>query len=127
MFWSTGLLYVANSALKETSDVEWRFFFLLCIHSYQNLYPSYRVVEGVIQSLLTMAVSKDAITLSEARQIIQELRDRKSVYVIQERVRGLVVVDLDLAVIDTNAARVNALADKFEELTTFDEFTKGIV
>jgi hypothetical protein len=125
--WHCALLYVANSVINDTSDPEWRFYFLLCIHCYQNLYPSFAIVEGVVQGLLALAVSKGAITLHEARALNAELATKASVHKLRAKVRGRWMVDLDLAVTNVEEATVDRLADRFEEITTFDEFTSGIV
>jgi hypothetical protein len=127
IFWSSALLYVANSVLRDTSDPERRFYFLLCIHSLQDLYPSYPVLNGVVQGLLTIGVEKKGITVPEARQLYQDLRSKATKHMLQERVKGQLVIDLDLAVIDSNAARMDRLSAKFDEIVAFDDYTSGVV
>jgi hypothetical protein len=121
-----GLLYVANSVLKDISDTDWRYYFLQCIHGYQDLFPSFPIVEGIVRGLLVLAVNQRRIMVPEAKQIHQELLEKRSYHWSPERVYGAFIIDLDLAVIDGNAATVDTLAERFEEIRSFDGPTEGI-
>lgn len=126
IFWNAALLYVANAVLKDRNDPEWRFYFQMCIHSYQGLYPSFRAVEAIAQGLLAMAIDSGAITNLEAILMIQMFRENGNWHKLADRPRGGYVLDLGLAITDHNAARVDNLVDRFEEITLFSEFTDGI-
>jgi hypothetical protein len=73
-----------------------------------------------------MALANDAISNEEALILREELDDnanrRKST---QTRVKGF-TLDLNLAQTNQNAARVEELIDKFDEITVFSDFTTGI-
>lgn len=125
--WHTGLLYLANAALKNTENPDWRFYFLLCIQNYQNLYLCFRAFGGIVQSLLVMAVDSGKINGSEAQIIIEEMLAKSpGHYGLGKKIGGF-MVDLDLAVTDPEAGRIDSLIEKFQEIATFDEFTDGVV
>lgn len=121
------MLYIANAVLMDTSDPEWRYYFLLCIHDYAQIYPCFRYLGRVVESLLVMAVNKGYLGGSEAKMIMEEMKGKTtSDHEIDDDI-GTFIVDLDLAVTDRTAANVNSLTAKFQEIATFDEFTEGIL
>jgi len=42
-FWHIGLLHIANGAVRDTRDPQWRAYFLLCVTCYTDLYGAFRV------------------------------------------------------------------------------------
>ena len=126
IFWHQALLYITNAVLKDKTDPEWRFYFLLCVRGYQNLYPCFSVAEGIVQGLLAIAVGNGNIDSAEAQVLIQRLRANGSGQQGIERSKGNFMLDLDLAVVDHDAALFNNLVDKFEEISMFNTFTEGI-
>ncbi|KAF6825578.1 C6 transcription factor, partial [Colletotrichum musicola] len=125
IFWHTALMHVANAAANDTSDPEWRYYFLKCIYAYLGLYRSFAVAGVIAKGLLAMAVRKGALGTTEGYALLQEFKAIKSRKRL-EAATGLFVTDLDLAVTDREAARVDRLIQKFEELTVLEEFTVGI-
>lgn len=89
-------------------------------------------MEGVVQSLLAIAVKYGAISQKEARQAMQErfYKDGAGKGVASRRGESseqqwsTYMIDLDLAVRDRDAAGVNTLTEKFEDMDMFDEFTR---
>ncbi|KAK2017738.1 hypothetical protein LZ32DRAFT_445225 [Colletotrichum eremochloae] len=126
IFGHSALLHVANAVASDTSNPEWRPYFLGCIRAYQSLYTSFTVAEVIAGGLLSMVVRKGAMDMAEASGLLQELRAKKNQTLIG-RATGMFVTDLDLAVTDREAARVDRMMEKFEELTVLDEFTQGII
>ncbi|KAK2000066.1 hypothetical protein LX36DRAFT_741229 [Colletotrichum falcatum] len=126
IFGHSALVHVANAVASDTSNPEWRPYFLSCIRGYQNLYSSFTVAEVIAGGLLSMVVRKGAMDLAEASGLLQELRAKKNQKLVG-RATGLFVTDLDLAVTDREAARVDRMMERFEEMTVLDEFTQGIV
>ncbi|KAJ4345723.1 uncharacterized protein N0V89_011858 [Didymosphaeria variabile] len=132
IYWATALLYVFNTIVKDRSDPFWRFYFWLCIHCYSQLFVCYPVVEGVVQSLLAIAVKYGAITRKDATRVMQEgfykdgagKRARSRLGGPQEKYPGSYKFDLDLAVRDRDAADVSTLVARFEDMDMFDEFTR---
>ncbi|KAK2022604.1 hypothetical protein LX32DRAFT_698548 [Colletotrichum zoysiae] len=126
IFGHSALVHVANAVASDTSNPEWRPYFLSCIRGYQGLYSSFTVAEVIAGGLLSMVVRKGAMDMAEASGLLQELRAKKNQQLVG-RATGLFVTDLDLAVTDREAARVDRMMEKFEEMTVLDEFTQGIV
>ncbi|KZL86468.1 c6 transcription factor, partial [Colletotrichum incanum] len=126
IFGHSALLHVANAVASDTSNSEWRPYFLSCIRAYQALYSSFTVAEVIAGGLLSMVVRKGAMDMAEAFGLLQELRAKKNQKLVG-RATGMFVTDLDLAVTDREAARVDRLMEKFEEMTVLDEFTQGII
>ncbi|KAB5518105.1 hypothetical protein GE09DRAFT_915955, partial [Coniochaeta sp. 2T2.1] len=58
IFWYTALLYVANAALEDAEDSQWRSYFNLCLTSYAELFGTFRMAEGIVRSLLYIALRK---------------------------------------------------------------------
>jgi polyhydroxyalkanoate synthesis regulator phasin len=73
------------------------------------------------QSLLTMALRDGNISSSEAREIVKQLK-RRRLSPQRSDVRATFMADLNLAMTDTEAAKVENLAAKFEEIAFFREF-----
>nr|XP_036575264.1 Nitrogen assimilation transcription factor nit-4-like protein 1 [Colletotrichum truncatum]KAF6781808.1 Nitrogen assimilation transcription factor nit-4-like protein 1 [Colletotrichum truncatum] len=122
LLWQTALIYVANAVLHDTDNPEWRFYFLVCIYGYEGLRKSYRVAEIVSQGLLTMTVRDGDISSSEARQLLNEIKEVEGSHASGD-VRATFMVDLDLAMVDPEAARVENLAERFEDIALFRDFT----
>ncbi|KAL0932031.1 C6 transcription factor [Colletotrichum truncatum] len=125
IFWHTALMHVANAAANDTSDPEWRHYFLKCIYAYLGLYRSFAVAGVIAKGLLAMAVKRGALGTAEGYALLQELKATKNQRQL-EAATGLFVTDLDLAVTDREAARVDRLIEEFEELTLLEEFTVGV-
>ncbi|KAK1579480.1 uncharacterized protein LY79DRAFT_522642 [Colletotrichum navitas] len=126
IFGHSALVHVANAVANDTSNPEWRLYFLSCIRGYQGLYSSFTVAEVIAGGLLSMVVRKGAMDMAEAFGLLQELRAKKNQKLVG-RATGLFVTDLDLAVTDREAARVDRVMEKFEEMTVLDDFTQGII
>jgi hypothetical protein len=127
ILWHTVLLYVANAAVKDTADVDWKFFFTYCLDGYITLSLCFDTCEGIVQSLIAMAVTNGAINKSEALILNERMHEVKRRHADLQRQTGSFMIDLDLALTDRNAARVETLINRFEEITIFDQFTSGIV
>ncbi|KZL78030.1 N-terminal fungal transcription regulatory domain-containing protein (zinc finger protein) [Colletotrichum tofieldiae] len=122
LLWQSALIYVANAVLHETQDPEWRFYFLTCIYGYEGLRKSYRIAEVITRGLLTMTLRDGDISGKEARHLLKQIREAEKSHA-KEDVRATFMVDLDLAMTDPDAARVENLAERFEDIALFREFT----
>ncbi|KAF6822125.1 Activator of stress genes 3 [Colletotrichum musicola] len=125
--WQTALLYVANAALHKPPHVlelsERRSYFRTCILGYQKLQRCFRLPQGVIRGLLTMALREELITWAEARAMIRDSEEKGKHHQASEQVLAPFVVDLDLAMVNPEAALVDRLAAEFDELAILNEFT----
>ncbi|KAL1867156.1 hypothetical protein VTK73DRAFT_4318 [Phialemonium thermophilum] len=127
------LLYLANAMLRDPSpqpglrrtdsDAERRLYFHLCLSNYLQLCPIYRVTTTIVRGLLSMAVRKKIMTVEEALDFSRRLDESSRTHGISDHPKASLILDLDLAVTDPGAAQVDTLADTFDELTLFGEFT----
>ncbi|KAK8102802.1 hypothetical protein PG984_015948 [Apiospora sp. TS-2023a] len=122
ILWHTALMYVANAVLVS-KDADWRVYFLLCIYGYESLNRPFRVSEAIGTSLLTMTLRNSDITIGEARGLLMELKERGLAQLQSEgTIRATFMGDLELAMSDPEAARVENLANSFEDMVLFREF-----
>ncbi|KAF6814780.1 zinc finger protein [Colletotrichum plurivorum] len=122
LLWQTALIYVANAVLHETHDPQWRFYFLACIYAYEALRKPYRIAEVISRGLLTITLRDGDISGQEARRLLRQIKDVDGSHASGD-VRATFMVDLDLAMTDPEAARVENLAERFEDIALFREFT----
>ncbi|KAK1494298.1 hypothetical protein CCUS01_13713 [Colletotrichum cuscutae] len=123
MLWQTALIYVSNAVLHDTHDPEWRFYFLACIYAYEGLRKSYRVAELISRALLTMALRGGCMTVSEANTLEVQMTEAGGGLLKDNDVRATFMVDLDLAMSNPEAARVEVLAKRFNEIVLFRDLT----
>lgn len=117
------LLYVANAALEDVNDPQWRAYFNLCVTSYADLFGTFRVPEGIVRSLLSIALRKGMISGEEAQGALERVTAKKgrSYPVVKPTSSGF-VVDLNLAVTDREGAQLEPLNELFDILRLFNEF-----
>lgn len=129
VFWHTGCLFLANYAVRSTASFERRVLdFHLAVSGYESLYPRYPVVIAIVKGMLAMAVTAELIGTQDAYKIIRRLRDEETgPRPVEEPTQVCFMVDLDLAVTDQEGAHVDSLAQRFDDLILFDEFTQGQV
>ncbi|KAM0326363.1 hypothetical protein ACHAQA_006965 [Verticillium albo-atrum] len=121
ILWHTALIYVANAVLKDTGDPEWRFYFLHCVYGYESLRKSYRLAEAIGRALLSMTLRNGDISGQEARTILQQLKQRGLDHPSGD-IRATFMGDLELALTNPGEAKVENLADQFEDVALFQEF-----
>jgi hypothetical protein len=101
------------------------------MQSYRDLYTSFEMAKGVYQGLLSMAIDKHMISITEANRMNQQLyeirRDQQfgQEEMIENPPKYAFILDRSLAIRDGRAALVDSMIDRFEELTIFNEFTTG--
>ncbi|OHE98234.1 hypothetical protein CORC01_06431 [Colletotrichum orchidophilum] len=123
MLWQTALIYVANAVLHDTQDPEWRFYFLACINAYEGLRKSYRVAESISRGLLAMALRGACISHNEADALQAQMMEAGGRLVKDDEIRATFMVDLDLAMSNPEAARVEVLAERFDDISLFRDLT----
>jgi hypothetical protein len=125
IFWHVALLWTVNAVVSEEGDPNRRFYYMLCIKCYQKLYQCFSIIEIIVQGLLGMGIEKGIVSVSESNRIVGELlatRQPKN-EISATRIRGAFIIDRDLALQDLDAAMVDSLAERFQEITIFSEFT----
>jgi hypothetical protein len=125
--WHTACLYVANAVIRQSGDANRRRSYLYrCLEGYKALYPRYAASVSISKGLLSMAVSNDLMTSQEAFAYLSQLLAKKE---YQSPVAGptesCFMVDLDLALTDQAAAHIDSLAQRFDDMVMFDNFTHG--
>lgn len=121
--WHIALLQVANGMLMGPSSSEKHAYFMFCMSCYRDLFPSYRIIYGIVKGLLAMAWQKDLISGSEARLALAELHKGGKHHTNLDDITATYVVDLGLALSNPRAAQLEAHVKIFEELSIFDDFT----
>ncbi|KAB5585145.1 hypothetical protein GE09DRAFT_17115 [Coniochaeta sp. 2T2.1] len=121
IFWHMALLYVANAALEDVNDPQWRPYFNLCVTSYGDLFGTFRVAEGIVRSLFYIALRKNMMTLPEVQAALQRLASKKGASAPSPTTSGF-VVDLNLAMTDREGAQLEPLNELFDDLRLFNEF-----
>ncbi|OJJ51804.1 hypothetical protein ASPZODRAFT_22227 [Penicilliopsis zonata CBS 506.65] len=117
ILWHTAMLYVANDILKDASNPESRFYFLLCLRGYQRLMRCFRIAGSIARSILTIAVRNGIITLADAQTIRQDLeRDVDTLFQPSE-ICSRYIIDLDLALTDPELATMQRLVNDFDAIS----------
>jgi len=122
---NAALLQISSAMLNNKTDPEWQFYFNLCLHYFKHLYSRYRVYEDVVQGFLAMAIEQNVMSGSEAREFVDEFKSAGKHHEASECTSGLFTIDFSLALTDRDNAKAHALAQKFEELSLFEELTNG--
>jgi hypothetical protein len=123
IFWHVALLHVANAVLHDTRDSQWRAYFNLCVDSYADLFGAFRVAEGIVRGLLSVALRQGIVSGVEAQAYLSRVHANGVHHTSLENISASFVVDLKLAVMDHDAAQLDTLAKNFDDLALFDEFT----
>lgn len=120
---SGAMVFTVNAVLNDLSDSERKNYLYFCISMSQRLLPSYVYMIETIRAILAIATDKGAITSAEAIRIEADSaslqRDRRT-----GRSRGGWTVAPTIN--DNVAGAIDTLADRFEMITLFSEFTEGI-
>ncbi|KAH7247419.1 uncharacterized protein BKA55DRAFT_739434 [Fusarium redolens] len=124
MLWHTGLIHVANANLGDTKDPAWRFYLFFCIQCYGRLRQAYRFAEAIGRSLLSMALQQGDLPASEARHIMEQYEENRLINPPYD-IRATFMADLNLAMTNPSEASVESLADRFEDIAIFQEFTNA--
>ena len=110
--------------MQDTKDPQWRAYFMLCMNSYADLCGAFRVVEGIVTSLLSIALRLRITSASEARALVARVHAKGGHDPDTQRITASFVIDLNLAVTDRQGAQLESLYQSFDDLTLFQEFTE---
>lgn len=127
VLWHTACLYVANAACQapDGDPTRWHFFDI-AIQGYTLLAPRFPIVIAIVKALMMIALSANLITNQEAFRLVDMLQDKDKMNYrsIAEPTKTCVLVDLDTAISNAQAAHVDKLAQRFDELALLDELTE---
>ncbi|KAK2468169.1 hypothetical protein H9L39_20391 [Fusarium oxysporum f. sp. albedinis] len=122
MLWHTALIRVANAVLSDAKDSEWHFYLSFCIQCYGSLRRSYRFAEAIGRSLLSMTLQRRDLSVGEARHMLQQFEENR-LNSSSEDIRATFMADLNLSMTHPEEASVESLANKFEDIALFREYT----
>ncbi|RKK65578.1 hypothetical protein BFJ69_g16156 [Fusarium oxysporum] len=122
MLWHTALIRVANAILTDAKDPEWHFYLSFWIQCYENLRRSYHFAEAIGRSLLSMTLQRRDLSVDEARHMMQQFEENR-LNSSSEDIRATFMAELNLSMMDPEEATVESLANKFEDIALFREFT----
>lgn len=122
MLWHTALIHVANALLGDRKGPGWRFYLFFCIQCYGHLRQSYRFAEAIGRSLVSMTLQQGDLSAKEARHMMQQFEENR-LSSPSDDIRATFMVDLNLAMTDPEEASVERLAERFEDIALFQEFT----
>lgn len=127
VLWQTGLVYVANAMVRDTreSSNERRYYIFLCLAGLEDLSVNFRVFGTIAKGLLGMALKCGAVKKREAKRIIHELSEvatlHKAVEQLEDdKIVANWIIDLDLALNDTEAASGTRLEEQFGKMISDD-------
>jgi hypothetical protein len=125
VLWHTACLYIANDAIRSQSSDQQRRYLLNCsLEGYYSFYPRYPVTLPIVKGLLAMAISSKLLTSQEGIEAIRQLKAKGNEHEeLAEPTVACFMVDLDLALTDQKGAHIDILAERFDEMVLFDEFT----
>lgn len=123
--WHTLYLYVANAMLSDSPNPERRYYFLLCIRGYRELYRAFPAGRSIVQGLLVMAMRRNLFSSKECSIMLRQLQAPQGTHDSSEGAQITFMIDLDLALESPMTARVSDLADQFSELFLFETLTDG--
>jgi hypothetical protein len=132
---STMWAILVNPPLVQLGDVmlnrrlphgpDRRLYFLLCLRTWIEMYQSYAVCWDVAKGFLSRAMRDGVMSSVEAKELMTELLRRGVHHKVPEQAMSSIVIDYDLAEGNLEVARVKVLAERFDELALYDEFTTG--
>ncbi|KAK5657302.1 hypothetical protein OQA88_3364 [Cercophora sp. LCS_1] len=126
ILWHLSLMGVVNGLLlNHKRDPNWKFYFMMCIAGYEDLYPTFQVALGIAESLMMLAIQKGAITNREAKRMKEQFKKKDRPELVGKTGAGF-VVDLELAMTNPKDAGVDVLIDRFEEATAVASFMEDL-
>src|SRR3569833_1885438 len=109
----------------DHSDPDWRLYLLLCIRAWLQLYLTYPIYSDVTQAFLAMAMRNGIVPTSHANEVMACFKQAGKHHERSEQPISTFIIDFSLAPVDPQNARICAIAETFEDMVIFDEFTTG--
>lgn len=130
------LIHVGNDLVREPTSIvngstecrnEWKFFFLLCLASWQDLICKFPIAEAASKGLLTMAMRNNLLNIQEALELLNALdRPDVSTWSTGGTLQNMnFVIDFDLAVTQPEEAQLNSVTEMVSDLALFHTLTEG--
>ncbi|KAM0267911.1 hypothetical protein ACHAPA_005509 [Fusarium lateritium] len=74
IIWQSGMLYLVNHILRDLSNNEAQFYFLLCIRGYQYLARYMPFVSGIMKSIFAIALQQGIVLKEDTRRLLREVQ-----------------------------------------------------
>jgi hypothetical protein len=126
LWWNAAIVFVANAVLADTSNSEWRAYFLFCIYALGDLNVCSPLMEDIAHGLLAMAVRNGSVTMSELKSLLGYVRQRRKHSTPRERPVDSFPVDYDLAVVNRSVADIDKLVELVRDAELLEEFGQQI-
>ncbi|KAH7113806.1 hypothetical protein B0J11DRAFT_140351 [Dendryphion nanum] len=117
---SGAIVYAANAIMNDLHDPERRAYVYFYVQ--MGLRTNYRSLTDNSLAIVALAHDKGIITSTEAACFAKQVG-----HVGERGVGSGYIIDVERAGSDAVAANVDSLAERFQEITLFGEFTEGVV
>jgi hypothetical protein len=121
-----GFLVLVGALLRNegSTDQSQRLYVLLCIRCCANLCVAYPIYLDLAQAFLAMALQRNAISSAEAATLLDHVRQSGAHHVsLNEVFVSKAQPDADLAIKAPERAGAHDIAQMFEDLSMFEQFT----
>ncbi|KAK1969089.1 hypothetical protein LY78DRAFT_726793 [Colletotrichum sublineola] len=122
-FIGPGLFTLGLALLEDRTEPMWRFYFLLCLQCWRDLYVCYPLFRNVAQTFLSIAVQKNAFTSTEAKELMEYIDNYGRHHA--KGAEALTTFFFDLSAGAVSEFHIDAMARKLDDMILFDEFTTG--
>ncbi|PVH91888.1 hypothetical protein DM02DRAFT_544896, partial [Periconia macrospinosa] len=113
IIWQSGMLYLVNHILRDYTDKEAHFYFLLCMRGYQNLARTIPWISGVVQGIVTIAVQLGTTLPEDALKLIEEIKSEGNHI---DEYMSTCPIDLYPSTADTSTATLEHLVHDFKNM-----------
>lgn len=122
---NAAVLHLSSIIVHQAAiDPSWKFFFRICFDYWKDAYVCYRVFAGIVPAHLSLALEAGAITLKEARLLREDFMAVGWHHKVADEVLTDSYVDFERAIRKEEGATMHELAQRFEELMMFEDFTQ---
>ncbi|KAK2009234.1 hypothetical protein LZ32DRAFT_620785 [Colletotrichum eremochloae] len=122
-FIGPGLFTLGLALLEDRTEPMWRFYFLLCLQCWRDLYVCYPLFRNVAQTFLSIAMQKNAFTSTEAKELMEYIDNYGRHHA--KGAEALTTFFFDLSAGAVSEFHIDAMARKLDDMILFDEFTTG--
>ena len=117
-------MQVSNSVLRDSAkDPHWLLYFGLCFNFWKEAYVRYRVIYQVVRATLSFALQLGVIHATEATAAMEELSAIGKHHEAPSQLLTGAVMDFKLAMENLQDAKIDAIANQFDNLVLLDDFT----
>ncbi|KAH9907619.1 hypothetical protein F4778DRAFT_778057 [Xylariomycetidae sp. FL2044] len=122
-----GSLVLVGALLRDEDlvDLSQRLYILLGIRCCANLYVAYPIFLDIARAFLAMSLQRKAVSSAEASALVSHVRQNGAHHTVLGEVVSKCFPDADLASREPDKASAHDIAELFENLNIFEQFTTG--